>query len=341
MSIVTAVSDVNSQPSATIYDVARRAGVSISTVSLALNSPDRVKAQTLERIVAAADDLGFTPKAEAVIRARQGLGRIGVVAPFTSFPSQNARRLNGIFSGIQANEHEITVYDQASAATSRLVSLPVARKVDGLIICSLPFDAEVRDRLIARSTPTVVIEIPQDGLSNVIVDHAGGGALVGRFLADRGHSNVAYLGHRQEHDYPSQSRTKLEGFSSSLAQEPTVINIDHDFDSAVEAGIELLSRKEPPTAVFAHDDLLASGVLFAARQRQVRVPDELEIVGFNDSEIAQPLGLTTVAQPFEESGRVATKLLLDHFSDPGSAPRTVTLGVTLIERSTTRSIQQS
>src|SRR5436190_15821300 len=70
---------------ATIYDVATRAGVSISTVSLALNAPTRVKPQTLERVLAAADELSFVPKTEAVSRARRGVGRIGVIAPFTSY----------------------------------------------------------------------------------------------------------------------------------------------------------------------------------------------------------------------------------------------------------------
>jgi LacI family transcriptional regulator len=76
-------------------------------------------------------------------------------------------------------------------------------------------------------------------------------------------------------------------------------------------------------------------VLFAARTLGIGVPDEVEIVGFNDSELAQPLGLTSVAQPFEESGAVAAKLLIDQMSDPAAAARSVTLGVTLVSRSTT------
>ncbi len=327
---------VNPTTKATIYDVAERAGVSISTVSLALNSPDRVKAATLERILGAADDLGYTPKAEAVLRARAGLGRVGVIAPFSSFPAENARRLNGVFAGLQAQGHEITVYDQASAATSKLVSLPVSRKVDGLIICSVPLDAEVRDRLLRRATPTVVIEIAHPGLDSVIIDHRGGGEMVGRFLAGRDHASIAYLGHQQDYAYPSQSLSKLEGFASALPAAPIVRNIPHDYDSAVAAGLELLDGPDAPTAVFAHDDLLASGVLEAARRLGRSVPDELEVVGFNDGELARPLGLTSLAQPFEESGEVAARLLVERLADRSAGVRTVTLGVTLVERSTTR-----
>src|SRR5690554_6555500 len=89
----------------TIYDVADRAGVSISTVSLALNSPSRVKPATLERIMESVDHLGFVPKTEAVLRARRGVGRIGLIAPFTSFPAAFARRLNGVLEELSTNNY--------------------------------------------------------------------------------------------------------------------------------------------------------------------------------------------------------------------------------------------
>jgi LacI family transcriptional regulator len=319
----------------TIYDVAVRAGVSISTVSLALNSPRRVKADTLDRIMQAVDELGFTPKAEAAIRARRGTGRIGVIAPFTSFPTESGRRLNGILRGAGARAHEIVVFDQESAASSSLMSLPVTRRVDGLIIVSVPFDDTVEQRLGDRAIPTVVLEIPHAGMTSVIIDHYRGGEMVGQFLTGRGHRRLGYLGHRQEHDYPSQSRTKLDGFASALDTAPTVLNVEHTFHHAVEAGRAFLEAPDPPTAVFAHDDLLAAGVLRAAAELGLRVPDDVAVVGFNDTDIAEPLGLTTVRQPFEESGELAVQLLFDQIGMPGTSRRSVTLGVTLVERDTT------
>jgi LacI family transcriptional regulator len=319
----------------TIYDVATSAGVSISTVSLALNSPDRVKGATLERIMAAVDDLGFTPKAEAVIRARRGVGRIGVIAPFTSFPTETGLRLNGILRGVESHGHEVVVFDQASAATSQLMSLPVSRKVDGLIIVSVPFDAHVEQRLADRSIPTVVLEIPHEGFSSVIIDHRGGGSMVGAFLTGRGHRRCAYVGHRQEHDYPSQSRQKLDGFAAALSEAPEIRNIEHSLTDAVAVGLELLGSPGRPTAVFAHDDLLAAGVLMAARQLSLHVPGDVAVGGFNDAGIAEPLGLTTVVQPFEHSGAVAAQVLLAQIAEPEVPRRSATLGVSLVERSTT------
>jgi len=320
---------------ATIYDVATRAGVSISTVSLALNAPERVRPETLARIMASVDELGFTPKAEAVIRARRGVGRIGVIAPFTSFPSAFGRRLNGVFRGATSENLEILVFDQASAATARLVSLPLTRRVDGLIIMSVPFGGEIEQRLVDQHIPTVVLEIHHAGFSNVIIDHFGGGRIVGEHLVARGHRRVAYLGHRQEYEYRSPSRLKLEGCASALPEAPEVRNITYSFDDAVEAGVELLGEPDAPTAVFAHDDLLASGVLTAARRLGLEVPRDVAVIGFNDSEIAEPLGLTTVRQPFEESGEASVRLLLEQIADPTTSRRDVTLGVSLVERTTT------
>src|SRR4051812_47032009 len=123
--------------SATIYDVAARAGVSIGTVSLALNSPTRVRDTTLERINAAIDELQFVPKAEAAVRARRGFGRIGVIAPFAIYPSFG-RRLNGVLAALRGQSYDVTVFDHEGAGTSLLASLPVTRRLDGLIVMSLP-----------------------------------------------------------------------------------------------------------------------------------------------------------------------------------------------------------
>lgn len=284
--------------------------------------------------MASVDELGFVPKTEAVIRARRGVGRIGVIAPFTSFPSAFGRRLKGVIEGAGPQNLEIVVFDQASAAASKLVSLPLTRRIDGLIIMSVPFGDEISQRLVDQQIPTVVVEIPHEGFPNVIVDHVGGGRIVAQHLLERGHQRFAYLGHRQEHDYPSQSLQKLDGFASQLPTAPDVRNIPYGFEDAVAAGRDLLTGEGRPTAVFAHDDLFASGVLKAAAELGLRVPEELAVVGFNDSDLAKAIGLTTMRQPFEESGQVAVGLLLERIADPDTTTRDVSLRVTLIERET-------
>ena len=191
--------------------------------------------------------------------------------------------------------------------------------------------AKVRDRL---SHHYQVIEIAHDGFSGVLIDHFAGGVQVGRYLTARGHRRLAYLGHRQDHDYQSQSRQKLAGFSSVLDEAPLVREIDNDFAHAVNAALELFDSPARPTAILAHDDLLAAGALRAAAMAGLSVPEDVAVIGFNDTDLAEPLGLTTVRQPFEESGELAVKILDDQIADPDIERRTISLSVSLIERRT-------
>ena len=328
----------------TIYDVATAAGVSISTVSLALNSPGRVTPETRRKVLAAADDLGFVPKADAVTRARRGVGRIGVIAPFSSYASF-ARRLNGIFASLHDASLEVVVFDVESAATTAsplLASLPIAQRLDGLIIMALPLEESVAQRLHRLRLPTVLVDSLRDDFDCVSTDDRGGGELVAHHLVDRGHLRLGFVGEEQRsHAYVSSSERRLDGFRSAAAARGATLADDairlvtHDVDEARRAADELLSRPDPPTAVFAHDDLLAAGVLQAARSRGLAVPGQLAVVGFDDSDVAMALGLTTVRQPFEESGRAGIRALLDQMTNAGAPSRHTMLRLSLVQRATT------
>jgi LacI family transcriptional regulator, repressor for deo operon, udp, cdd, tsx, nupC, and nupG len=320
---------------ATIYDVAERAGVSISTVSLALNAPDRVRDTTLLRIMDAVDQLGFLPKVEAVTRARRGVRRVAVLAPFSAYPSF-ARRLNGVLRVSARERFEVVVYDQESAATSRLVSLPLTGRVDGLIVMSLPFGDDVAQRLAEQRLPTVLVDNARAGFSSVTTDDAAGGRMVAELLIRRGHERFGFLGHAQRtHDYLSQSEARLDGFRAALPSPPQTRLVDHAFEAARAGAHALLRASQRPTAIFAHDDLLASGVLRAARDLGLAVPTELAVVGFDDAEIAEPLGLTSVRQPLEESGEIATQILLDQLKDARRSSQHTTLALKVVERDST------
>jgi DNA-binding LacI/PurR family transcriptional regulator len=328
----------------TIYDVAAKAGVSISTVSLALNAPSRVKFATLERINAAIDELQFLPKTEAVTRARRGVGRIGVIAPFSTY-SSFGRRLNGVLSAIRGQSFETVVYDHEGAGTSLLASLPLSRRLDGLIVMSLPLSQQVVKRVLDRQLPTVLVELERPGFSAVTIDNLAGSTMVAEHLMERGHTRYGFIGEGgtkpHPHDRILQSEARLQGFRAALEQHghnlPTanVRLVKHSLAAASKAAAELLDAPDRPTAIFAHDDVLASGVLHAARDRGLHVPQELAVVGFDDSELAEHLGLTSVRQPFEESGRVAAETLLAQLREPARTLQHVTLKLVLIERETT------
>jgi DNA-binding LacI/PurR family transcriptional regulator len=327
----------------TIYDVAAEAGVSISTVSLALNSPARVSHRTRERVLRAADALGFVPKTEAVTRARRALGRVGVVAPFTSYPSF-ARRLNGVLSSLRGEALDVVVFDQESAATNPsplLATLPLTRRLDGLIVMALPLEDSTASRLLSLELPTVLLDVADHRFDSVHTDDYSGGRLAAEHLLARGHARLAYVGERQRsHLYLSPSERRLQGFQDTLTSaghpmaEGCIRLSNHGSAAAYAQASQLLLAAHPPTAVFAHDDTLAAGVLRAARERGARVPEDLAVVGYDDGDLAEALDMTTVRQPLEESGDVAARLLLERMAKDGSSTRNVDLRLTLVARGT-------
>ena len=326
----------------TIYDVAKEAGVSISTVSLALNSPARVSAETRRKVLAAVDALGFVPKTDAVTRARRGVGRIGVIAPYTSYPTV-ARRLNGVLQAVGRRPLEIVLFDQESAAESSsplLASLPITGRLDGLIVVSLPLDETVAKRLTSLQLPTVLVDVRHPLFDSVLADDTTGGRLVAGHLVAHGHRHFAFLGEAQKsHLYVSPSQRRLAGYRAALAEAGyTLTESDtrltaHGVEPAHAAAKELLSMEDRPTAVFASDDILAAGALKATHDLGLDVPGVVAVVGFDDGDLAEALDLTTVRQPLEESGRAAMERLLQQLDKPTTV-REVALRLELVLRGT-------
>ncbi|WP_250008298.1 LacI family DNA-binding transcriptional regulator [Actinoplanes sp. M2I2] len=334
----------------TIRDVARAAGVSVSTVSLALNAPDRVSEPTRRKVLRAADELGFVPKAEAVARARTGVGRIGVIGPFSSYVAAS-RRLNGVLRAARGAAVEVVAFDQESASTSPaplLSSLPRTGRLDGLLISSLPLDDDVVRRLTDLDLPTVLIDVRHRGLSSVHTDDVAGGRIAAEHLLERGHRRFGYLGEAQRSDrYASPAQRRLDGFRQALADAGHPLSPDavvwttRDFAAARAQALNLLTDPAPPTAVFASDDLLAAAVRAAWQQVAAgghgpgSLPgDGPAIVGFDGGDLAEALDLTTVDQPLEESGEVALQMLLERLARPGPA-RETTLDLALVARGST------
>ncbi|MEV6301194.1 LacI family DNA-binding transcriptional regulator [Actinoplanes sp. NPDC051861] len=323
----------------TIYEVADRAQVSISTVSNVLNKPDRVSPATRARVLAAADELGFVPKVQAVSLARRGTGRIGVMAPFTSYGSY-LRRLSGLLPAAAELEIDVVVFDHESAALASspvLASMPIHGRLDGLIVMGLRIEDAIAGRLRERKLPTVAVDADSALFSRVVIDDNDGGRLAAGHLRDRGHRHVGYLLERQVSDYESQAIRRLSGFREVIGAaggDVIVATSDNSVDAARRAAADLLDRPDRPSAVMAHHDTLAVGVLLAARDRGLRVPDDVAVMGFDDGETATAADLTTVRQPFEESGSAALNVLLGHI-DGTELRSTTVLDVSLVERSTT------
>ena len=326
----------------TIYDVAKQARVSITTVSRILNTPDKVNSETRERVIAAIDALAFVPKAEARARAMQHTGRIGVITPFFTAPSF-IQRLRGIAETLSPESYELVIYtvDSNDHLQGYLSSLPLTGYLDGLIVLSLPVDDTQVRRLIDHGLPTVLIEYPHRKLNCVEIDDVEGGYMATTYLLGKGHRRIAFLGDTNLPEYAIHPVSlRLKGFRQALKESKiklpdTFVRLaPYSQEQTRQVAKELLNLPEPPTAIFAATDFQALGVLKAARQLDIKVPEQLAVIGFDDLDMAEYTDLTTISQHLDESGRLAVEILLAQVKSPSRPPRHVKLPLTLIERQT-------
>lgn len=331
---------------ATIYDVAKRAGVSIATVSRVLNAPDRVAEETRTQVLTAIDELGFVPKFEARTRARKQIGRIGVLTPHFTADSF-VDRLRGVSAALAGLPYELVVYDVTTPAQrdGYLTSLALTHQVDGLIMIGLPFDETMAARLLTHQMSIVQIGTVAQPFSNrfdqIVTDDEAAGRMAAGHLLARGHRRVGFVGTGVQADVaPDFGTTNLDGFRQALAL--AGVPLPNAYVSLASFGLEqarqqayrLLDLPNPPTAIYAASDTQAIGVVSAARERGLRVPDDLAVIGFDDIEIAEFIGLTTVGQPLKEAGRLAVELLLQQLGEQECAAQQHEMPLTLKPRAT-------
>ena len=327
----------------TIYDVAELSGFSIATVSRVLNSPERVREKTREKILVAIDTLGFEPKTDARERARKEIGRIGVITPFFTLPSF-AQRLRGIAAAVIDSPYDLTIYPVNSQARldGYLTVLPFSKQIDGLIIVSLPIDDSFIGRLKKSAIPTHLVENHIVGFSSVEIDNRYGGKLAAELFIKKGHTQCAYVGNTVTPKYTlNPEDARLEGYSQTLLQHGIFLPKEYiklpnfppiDPDKQVH---ELLDLPNPPSDIFAATDDLALRVLKVARKRGVLIPDELALIGFDDIDIAEYLELTTISQSLYESGKLAAERLISQMADPSRPVENAFIQLRIIERNTT------
>ena len=328
----------------TIYDVAKEAGVSISTVSRVINANPHVSDATRERIQEAIDQLSFVPKAEARARAMKGFSRIGVLTPFFTAPAF-VQRLRGVAAGLLPTQYELTIFTVESMQhlNHYLATLPLTAHLDGLILLSLRVSDEAAAKLKQHDLETVLIEYPRQDLNTVEIDDLAGGEMAAEYLISKGHQTFGFLGDTSElGEYTILPITlRLQGFQNRLAKkgfslpQDFICKAKYDVKDAEEKIETLLKSPQRPTAVFAATDLQAVGVINKARELGLQVPKDLAVLGFDDLDIADYVGLSTIRQSLEESGRLAVEILLSRLKNPDRPVRHVRLPLKVIERQTT------
>lgn len=329
---------------ATIFDVAQRAGVGVGTVSRVLNNSPRVSVATRERVLSAIAELDYHPSRLARGLSRGTTNTIGLAVPFFTEPSF-VERLRGVVSVLNDSEWDIVLYSIESKAqrNQRIGSMPRRDMAAGYLLVSLPLTAEERSRFVASPVPVAIVDGQTEGLQSYFVDNEHGGYLAARHLLGLGHRRIMFIGDSEEapFDY-SPSASRQVGYERAMKQarlEP-VAGIVSDGPAgrpnARELARERLGGPNPPTAVFASSDKIALGVLEAARSRDMRVPEELSVMGFDNIDTSIHVGLTTVDQALFESGRQAAQWLIGALcSEEPADSAWVELPVHVIPRGTT------
>lgn len=328
----------------TIADVASRAGVGVGTVSRVLNDHPSVSPRTRQRVRDAMTDLDYRPSPLARNLKRGRTQRIAVLVSFFTHPSA-VERLHGLASVLSTSGYELVLYpvDSDEQRTAHMDSLAGPHQADGLLLISLPpTDTEVA-RLQRFTVSVVQVDARHPAFTRVVTDDVSGGRIATEYLLELGHRDIAFLGDPEDNPYGfTSSRDRCRGYRAALeaagmTPDPGWIRTaPHGLEAArVEASALLADRRRAPTAVFAASDTQALGVLQAARAAGLRVPEELSVLGFDDVEAAVHVGLSTIRQPLQDSGRLGAELLLEHLEDADRTVEEIVLPLEVIGRDTT------
>jgi LacI family transcriptional regulator len=308
--------------------VARAAGVSQATVSRALRGDPRVRAETQQRVVEAANRLGYVPNSLASSLATRSTRTVGVVVadltnPF--FPYL----LTQVYDELQLMDYRVVLFTERTdiptgqAALSRLLD----RSIDGVLITTATLGSRFGDLLRERGLPMVQLNRYMDGLDvdRVTSDNRGGAYAGARYLLGLGHDRIEGL---------------LDALNAQgLKLDPGLVRDgSYSHQSGYQHALDLLRLPDPPTAIFCGNDVVAFGVIDAARSLEVDIPGDVSVLGFDDIPMAawEVFQLTTVRQPFAEMARAAARMLgerIEHPEDLGPGREKV-FATGLVKRST-------
>lgn len=324
----------------TIRDVAEAAGVSIATVSRVLNNKDHpVGAETRQRILATADALGYRPNVAARSLRTDRSATVGIIADDIIGPFATK-----IMRGIQDRLRQagylcvIISADWDPDAEREAIHDLVSRSIDGIVFSETWHHTAV-EMLDLASKPYVFVhrQFAAPGQYSTIPDERYGAHLAMRHLIGLGHRRIGYI-NGPEHYYASALR--LAGYreeleSAGIAFDPTLVaRGDWGLESGYTAMQYLLQAQPRLTALFAGNDLMAAGAIYALQDAGLRVPEDVAVVGYDDREISRTFRprLTTVTLPCYEMGQAAAQMLLDRMEGKEEIPAEVQVRGCLLVR---------
>lgn len=324
----------------TVHDVARRAGVSIATVSRALNGRGRISEQTRENVLDVVRELGYLPNDLARGLVGMATQTIALLLPDITNP-YFPELVKGVQTVADERGHLLLLCNNADDERKTVADVEMLRrkKVDGILLVP---GALASSHALAEATkgiPVVVIDrrIPGQHADLVTVDHRCGARQATEHLIELGHHRIAHLSGPRN---VISARERRTGWRQAMRKHNLPTDSVQTGDFTEEGGYagarRLLDSEADFTAVFAANDLSAIGLLRAFTEAGVRVPRDVSVIGFDGIRLATYTtpALTTVVQPIYQLGRAAAELLLDRIEAP-QEPRTVVLDTTLEVRDST------
>jgi DNA-binding LacI/PurR family transcriptional regulator len=328
----------------TIQDIAKKLGISVSTVSKALNNYSDVSEATRYRVQKIAHDLGYYPSATAQSLRRRQTNRIGLVVnyPIAAIGEYLSQLIIGAALAAEHEGYHITLYPTAGNQNEKINRIAKAREADGLLMLWATGLPEVVQMMKSEKTPFVVVSRRVEDLDvpYVVADNKTGAFELTKHLISLGHKRIGYT------PLPILrmiNKDRMAGYRQALEEagipfdEELLVPVNDNPKNRYQAMNKLLDLQKPPSAVFAFHDYVAIQALRAATDRGLRVPEDVAIAGFDGmhSTLFTSPPLTTVSQPIQAIGQRAVEILIQQISGTNSGSQQIILPTQLIERQST------
>lgn len=328
----------------TIYDVAREANVSMATVSRVVNGNPNVKPTTRKKVLATIERLGYRPNAVARGLASKKTTTVGAIIPDISsiFFAELARGIEDIATMYKYNII-LSNSDQNKDKELQLINTMYEKQVDGILFMGGTITDDHVKQFQSSSVPVVLAATHDETntIPSVNIDYEQAAFEATKYLLDKENKAVAFIAGE---DDTTINKQKYIGYQRAFKESDIAINDeyvvkgDYMYDSGIEALGELLALENKPTAVFVSSDEMALGVIHGAQDRGLRVPEDLEVFGFDNTKLASMVRptLSTIVQPMYDIGAVAMRLLTKFMNKEDVSEKRVVLPHRIVERNSTK-----
>ncbi len=311
-----------------LKDISKACGVSVATVSKALNDHSDISKETKERVREIADKLGYHPNAAAQALKPNRTNNIGVlfvdVANSGLTHDYFSHVLDSFKKKAEQEGFDITFInaDKTRGNNMSYLSHAIYRGFDGVVIACVDFSDPQVDELIKSNIPVVTIDHSFFNRISIVSDNIKGMKDLVNYVYEQGHRKIAYI-HGEENTAVTQSRMSsfyktLQELGVDVPDEYIVSCPYRNTEKAFEVASKLLDLPDPPTCILFPDDFSAFGGFNAVRERRLRIPDDISIAGYDGIEIARRISpmMTTIVQDTDKIGRTAAAKLIDLINNP-------------------------